>query len=535
MYLTVKKASEEAPKAKALYFLGKSINYCELLEKIDLLSNGLKEIGIKKDDVVTICLPNIPNAVMAFYAVNKIGAIANMVHPLTPTNQLIKFMDHTDSKIAFMLDTAFKKSEKVFFEKGFTSIICGVQDYLPKIKGFIFKQIVKKDIKYIKYSKDVIPFKSLLKKGNSETCLDEDKPSVYLHSGGTTGEPKTLVLNDRSFVNLARRGPAILNVKEIEGKSMLAVLPMFHGFGLCMCMHTILSFKGISVLFPKFMPKQVCNLIKKGKINYISGVPTMYEVMYNIPTIRSKGLKKVSFAFCGGDSVPKSLKEKYDKLFAEYGSDAKLFEGYGLTETVTVCAVNSKQGEKFGSCGRPLGGIDIKVINSETCEFLKENEEGEIVVKGDTLMIGYLKDEETNKRVFIFDKNGDRWVRTGDYGYVDSDNYVWFKQRLKRIIKVSGVAVYPSEVENATLKVPNISYACAVKVKDDIKGHVVKLYVSLLDKNVDQDKVKEDILSYLKDNVIRWAVPKEIEILDKMPLTIVGKVDYKVLEAQNEV
>lgn len=535
MYFDFKKSCEKSPNAKALYFLGKNIKYKNVLKMVDSLSVGLKEMGVKKDDVVTICLPNMPNAVVAFYAVNKIGAIANMVHPLTPTNQIVGFMECSNSKIVFMLDTAFKQSEKVFEEKGYTSIICGVQDYLPKIKSIIFKQIVKKDIKDIKYSEKVLKFKDLYKVGEVTAETDNEKPSVYLHSGGTTGEPKTLVLSDNAFINLARRGPDILEVKDILGKSMLAVLPMFHGFGLCMCIHTILSFSGTSILFPKFMPKDVCKLIKKGKVNYIAGVPTMYEIMYNTKGIRSKGLKNVSFAFCGGDSVPKSLKEKYDKLFAEFKSDAKMFEGYGLTETVTVCAVNNKANDKFGSCGKPLKDIEMKAINSETTEFLGVEEEGELVVKGDTLMLGYLNDDEANNRVFITDKQGNKWVRTGDFGYVDADGFVWFKQRLKRIIKVSGVAVFPSEIENATLRVENVSYACAVKVKDKTKGHVVKLYVSLIDKNVDNDEMKEKILTHLKKNVIRWAVPKQIEILDKLPLTMVGKVDYKVLEAENEV
>jgi long-chain acyl-CoA synthetase len=315
--------------------------------------------------------------------------------------------------------------------------------------------------------------------------------------------------------------------------SMLTVLPMFHGFGLGLSAHNMLISGGSCTLIPRFNVKQTVKLIKKNRVNYIVGVPTLYEALLkNKQFTKLKELKYIKQTFVGGDFTTQSLKDRFNKVLKDNGSKARLLEGYGLTETVAVNCINRASDEKINSVGKPIQGYKVKIIDVNTNKQLKPNQAGEICVNCSTTMKGYLNDPQTTKQVLETDNEGHIWVHTGDFGYLDEDGYLYMKSRLKRIIKVSGVQVFPSEIENLVSSMEEIDKACAVGMEDEKKGCVIKLYVSLKENYQTSEELTTKIMKLCKENLIVYAIPKRIIYLDKMPLTNFNKIDYRSLEQQ---
>jgi len=519
----------------ALIFFGQKINFATLSEKIDRMAQSLKDLGIKKDDNITICLPNSPHAVVAFYAINRIGAVANIVHPLTPSLQLLQLMEKAQSKFLFMCDFAYFRYKDNLENANIKTVICRLETYMPKILGTFFSLSNFRKNSHVDYkSQLIIRYKNLL---NSQKTLDVpddsfDTPSIHLHSGGTAGDPKTVVLTNEAFNEQSSNAFNLIGINSFDDtrdKIMLGVLPMFHAFGLGVCFHMALSNGAATLLIPKFAGKSTVKNIKKHKVNIWVGVPTMYGRMINYKKFDGRYLKNVVNIFSGADSFPKNLKTKFQDLLTKHGSKAKVCEGYGLTETAALICVNTNKVYKEGSVGKPLVDTVIMAYDTEAERFCKPNECGELVVKGPQNMIEYLGDTEATNNALKKHGN-DLWVHTGDYGCVDEENFVFFRQRIKRIVKISGVAIFPSEIEEAVTKLPFIKHACAVGVKREQSGMAIKLFVELKDGNAPSEKLKEQILTHCSQHIIKWAVPRQIVFEKSLPLTMMGKVDFKKLE-----
>lgn len=506
----------------AIDYLGNKISYLHLFEQIERFAFWADSNIQDKKEIITVCLPNIPQSVIIFYGLDKLGISMNFVHPETPPKQLKKFMKKIGSETVFLLDIKYKEFEREL--RDVKVVLCGINSYLSIVKSTLF--IAKNALNLIGDFSQTVKFSETVKNhGQTVTSGNDLRPSVFLHSGGTTDEPKIIMLNDLVINNLAHKGKIILNVEDCCGKTMLAVLPIFHGFGLCICIHTILINGGTCAMFPKFMRKEIVKAISKGKINFIAGVPTMYEALLKTEGFSSKGLANLEYAFVGGDSLSSKLKAEFDKVLIENGSTAKLCEGYGLTETITVCSVNNPNSYVANSIGSPLNGIKMEIIN-ENGEFNSPYEIGEIVVSGDTLMSGYYNDIVATNNVFIF-KDGIKWLRTGDLGYKDDSNNFFFKQRKKRVFKVDGISVFPSEIEEVALSSKNVERACAVAREDSFHGNVVEIYVQT--KNEPNSEIRAELETLFKNNLLRYAIPKKIIFVDQFKLTAVGKIDYKTL------
>lgn len=530
LYDIIAASAENNLDSTALKFMGKKITYQQLINTIDLTAVGLSKLGISDNDVMTICMPNVFETVYSFYAGIKVGAICHMVHPLTPVNQLKTQMQQTKSKLLIIVDTFYDTYHKMTQELNVPLILVTPVDSFGIVKKIGYRLINKKRLSNIEYNDIVRPFSSLLrfKEKGLRTKVDPLKTAVYLHSGGTSGTPKTIELSHFAINSLASKTDYILDEHNFKDKSMLAVLPMFHGFGLCMGVHAMLVFGGADTLMPKFDANLTIKLLKKNDINYLIGVPTLYEALLNHPDFVGPHLKNLRQAFVGGDYVSPTLKQRFNQILSENNSHAQLLEGYGLTEVVTVCAVNTIFDQKNGTVGKPLPGIDILIVDLDSRETLPVNTPGEIAVTGPTMMNGYLNDMEASKNTFI--TIGDKkCVLTGDYGSLDEEGYVIFKQRLKRIVKVSGMPVLPSEIEKIVSSLPGISEVAAVGVKDQERGNMIKLYVTL--KPGVETKIPDDqIKALIKSELSVYAVPKSIVYLDKMPKTIIGKIDTKELD-----
>lgn len=545
MYESLAAMAQERPDEKALSYYGKDLSYTELQSKIDNCTRALLASGVREGDVLALCLPNLPAAVIAFYAANRLGCICNMIHPLSPPRLVGKHLEETKSSFLFIADIAVNKLRPLLEELKETQtmkdiIICGMADDAPAWKRPFFKIQLRKN----KPEKDLLPgltpWNSFLKKDESVSKIparSKDHRSVcaYLHSGGTTSEPKTIMLSDYNFNAIAYQGNQLLGYPLSEpapyGKSMITVLPLFHGFGLCIGMHTCLINDIKVYLLPRFSAKAVADLFKKNKANYICGVPTLYEALSKADEMQEADLACLEAAFCGGDSLTPELKDRFDKFLADHGSKSKLREGYGLTETVTVCSVMPCEFAERNGIGLPLANIKMKIIDSESRETLPANKIGEICVSGPTTMLGYLNDKEATSHAIVSHEDGLDWVETGDIGYQDEDGFFHFKGRLKRTLKVSGIPVFPKEIEELISSLEQVRYVAAIGIPHPYKMTVVKAFV-VAHEGADLKELEKEILRLCEASLIAHAVPQEIEFRDSLPQTLVGKIDIKVLEAE---
>lgn len=528
MYQAIEESSFNFSKCDALWYMYRTYSYSHLINKIHSCANKLIEIGYKKDDVITICLPNIPISVYLFYAINQIGAIANLVHPLMKNVQLLEIMKKTNSKLLFCLDTSY--DEFASFEQNDIVVIpCSPvleSSTILKIGYSIQNHRILKKLKCIKRSycdKDFLCSKPLL------TCEEDyHKDSVYLHSGGTTGEPKTIALSSFAINALAAQGADIMGINDATRYHMLAVLPMFHGFGLCMGIHAMICHGGCDTLMPKFDAKLAIKHIEKNRLSFLIGIPILYEALLQNPRFRGRKLKHLHIAFVGGDFVSKSLLDRFNERMVEAGSKCRLYEGYGLTETVTVSHVNIEAKHKEKSVGHALNNIKTRIVDLETGLDLPHHREGEIYISGETLMNGY-RFEKVINNPFVVDANGVKWIKTGDLGMLDEDNYLYFKQRLKRLIKVNGINVFPSEIENAVRSLQEVYECAAIGIADTKRGNMVKLFV-VLNKYIAPLNIDDKICGIIQDKCGVYALPKEIVYLAKLPKTLLGKIDVKNLK-----
>ena len=536
-YEKLKEAVLDFPHGLAVYYQGKKISY----RRFDRLINRMADIlvnrlGVKRDDVLLIAQPNIPEVLILFYAANKIGAICDFVHPFTPFNQIRSIIKQTNAKYAFLFEQRVAKEVDRYREIADIVIVTRIEDFLPFAKKFIYHNFMNNAIrkklgrwrgsfKGFKYLKDFTPTYKV-----PETVKNKgDDVSVLLHSGSTTGDPKTICLSDNNLNFVAEHACEMLACKpeEIRGGGMLSVLPSFHGFGLCITMHAPLITRFATILMPKFSAKETAKLIKKTKVSCICGVPTMYENLLKCDEfIHNKKLKRLRVVFCGGDSLSPKLQEDFNRVMKENGSTCQMFEGYGLTEAVCVNIVNTFDHNKPGSIGYPISNAEFKIVDENGRE-LPRGEVGEIAIKSPAIMKGYFHDEEATKETV---KNG--WLYTGDLGYMDEDDFVFFKQRKKRVIKVSGVGVFPTEIERLVESVPGVEACCAIQIPDVRLQNAVKIFV--VAKFFDEEGMRNDIMDTCRKYLIRWAVPKEIEFCESLPKTLLGKIDFKVLQKQED-
>jgi len=514
-----------------LSYFGKILENDEVLDRIDRFAYYLHKQGIGKGDVVAICLPNIPAAVFSVYAVNKCGAIANLIHPLTPPLGLKKILDKTNSKILIHLDSFYVKGADIL--KNYKTVLCNVSDDMGMpMKPFAWLSTRKASHKSLK-NPDTIRFSDCLKENGEVDCQGSDEDiAAYLHSGGTSGTPKTIMISNRSINACAEKTGALVGDFYGNTDAMLMALPLFHGFGLGVAMHATI-YKGAKVvLMPRFSGKEAAKIIKKEGVSFIAGVPQMYNKIMDAEEFRGEHLKKLKNCYCGGDKLPKSIKDRFDKLMKEHGNNIEILEGYGLTEMLTVSHVNVPGASKPSSVGKPLEGLSHKIVDDKG-NTLKTGESGEICLAGDTMMSGYLNDEEATEKAVREDSNGVKWLFTGDCGYEDEDGFLYFRERIKRMIKVSGVNVFPQEIEYTVSEMPEIKCACALEISYHNKP-AVKLFVVLNQENTMNEELEKKISGYIGDRLMKYSVPKIIEVRDSLPLTQIGKVDYRALIEQEK-
>jgi long-chain acyl-CoA synthetase len=506
---------------KMLYF-GRTIRSSEFLDTVDSLAAFLVRQGIHPGDAVGIALPNIPEAIFALYAVNAVGAIANFLHPKISEKAFGNLIKKTNTKLIFIYDKLYK-TRKAYL-KDMPIVICSVSGYMA---GFM-KAFYRFTEPWIKCG---IPFRKAIKQKPVALSFPEpDAPAVYVHSGGTTGEPKTVVLSSRAFNCLSEslvdtiyeKGP-----KLTDDDIMLMMLPIFHGFGLGVCVHTVLS-HGQAALLPKFEPRAANKAIRKYGVTHLAGVPAMFKKMLEDKYFAGEHLKKITKIYCGGDRLDPTTKKDFDNMLKKYGSTAELTEGYGLTESTTVFSVSLNGESAVGCQGRPLKGNRVRVISKEGKD-LPPYQTGEFCIASPSLMLGYLDDPEATAQVMRKDEEGVTWLRTGDMGFVDKDGALHFQDRIKRSIKIAAENIFPSEIERIVCALPEVEESCVIR--STCKGKpCTKLIVVLKNKAQLDSALIKRIKKTITDNLVKYALPREIIAVDSLARTPMGKIDYRLYE-----
>ena len=518
LYELFLKQVDRYPGATALSYESLDWTYLRLNAEILKTVAKLRSLGVKKGDIVALNLPNCPQAVTIFYAINAIGAIAYLIHPLTPAAQLATFLKKTDCRYFFCLSLNAKDYAQEIKE----AKIIAVNLY----HGVSFFKALAVRAMSGKLPEGVLPYERL--KGHDQEVKNEFKdhePCVYLNSGGTNGEPKVIMLSNEAIGYLGLEGLAIIGVEDPTTVKMLTVIPMFHGFGLAMGVVAPLSNGATTVLMTKFHSKEACALLSKNRANTIIGVPALYNALLSSPYFKEEACRNLFVAYVGGDNVTKTLIDSFNSFIEKEGGKAKLFEGYGLTETVTVSNVNRWKECKEGTVGRPLRGIKEVILSLDDGHILGPNEEGEVAISGPALMEGYFMDPGLTEQTFkVID--GEKYVLTKDLGFLDEDGYLHFRQRLRRVAKVNGVPVCPSDLEKLALEDPNIYEAYAYPVKDERLGSVLELaLVKRKQSQMGEKEIEENILAEIAKNLPVYYRPKKLYFLEALPRTAVGKID----------
>ncbi|MCD7928325.1 MAG: AMP-binding protein [Oscillospiraceae bacterium] len=533
----VENVANTYPDDVAFIFMGKKTTYRQLYRNIEICARSLKTIGVREGDKVTIAMPNCPQAVEMFYAVNMVGAIANMIHPLSAEKEIEFFLNESESITAITLDQFYNKFENVRKNtKVVNIIIASVKDALsrPIKAGYMLTEGRK--IKKIPADAPVILWQDFIKLNrccfyNYRVHRKSEDPAVILYSGGTTGTTKGIVLTNKNFNAL---GQQVLAANPIyrHGDKMLAAMSLFHGFGLGMCIHTMLSQGGCCILVPRFTAKSYAKQIVKYRCNFIAGVPTLYEALLRLPSMDGADLSCLKGVFSGGDSLSIELKKKLDKFLYDHKATVQVREGYGMTETVTACCLTPAHMHKEGSIGLPFPDTFIKIVQPGTDKELPYGQEGEILLAGPTVMQGYMNHPKETAETLRTHADGLTWVYSGDLGTMDEEGFVFFKGRAKRMIVSSGYNVYPGQLENILDAHEMVQMSCVIGVPDDYKIQKVKAFVKLAAGVPADQKTKDALMEYCKKHIAKYALPYDIEFREDMPKTLVGKVAYRLLEEE---
>ncbi len=538
MYDKVAEIAENYPDYIAYDFMGGKVKYKDFIKKVDDCARALAAIGVKEDERVTICMPNAPQAVIMFYAINKIGAIANMVHPLSSEKEIEFYLRESASVVCITLDQFYGKFERIRGNVPLRSlIITSIKDVLSPVKRKGYYLAQGRKIKKVPANAEIVWWEKFLRDGSHyhgpyHVERKAGDPAVILYSGGTTGTTKGILLSNLNFNALSQQIIAT-NPMFKPGDKMLAVMPIFHGFGLGVCIHSMLASGGRCLLIPRFNPKSYAKLIKKHRPNFIAGVPSLYEALLRLNTLDRVDLSCLKGVFSGGDSLSVELKKRFDAFLKDHNATIPVREGYGTTECVTASCLTPSHWAKEGSIGLPFPDTFYKIVKPGTEEEVPYGEEGEICLAGPTVMMEYINNPEETANTLRRHADGLTWVHTGDLGMMDEDGFIYFRQRIKRMIVTNGYNVYPSQIENVLDAHPYVHMSCVIGIPDPLKMQKVMAFVVLKPGvKVSEEQARNEILEHCRKYIAKYAMPADIEFREDLPKTLVGKVAYRVLEEE---
>ena len=536
MYQLVAEAGRRYPNNTAYIFMGKETSYDTFLRRIDAAAKGLVKLGIQRGDRVTICMANTPQAVDCFYALNRIGAIPNMIHPLSAAAEIAFYLRVSKSKAILTLDQFYDKVASILpeVEQEVTVLIAKVADELPAPLNVIYP--MTKSGRHPLPKTGYTLWTNMVKAGKGTELPEDagkyDDCGAILYSGGTTGTNKGIMLSNMNFNALGMQTIAASGYPSVAGMKMLSIMPVFHGFGLGIGIHTALIGGATCILVPQFSVKIYADILKKQKPNLIPGVPTLFEALLRSDSLEGVDLSFLKGIFSGGDSLSPELKKKVDTFLKEHNCDQQIREGYGTTECVTASCLTPRDYARSGSIGVPFPDTFYKIVKPGTTEEQPANTEGEICLSGPTVMLGYMDNPEETAQTLRSHGDGRIWLHTGDLGHMDEDGFIYFRQRLKRMLVSSGYNVYPSQLENIIDGHEKVLLSCVVGIKDQYRGQSIKAFIVPMPGIEPSEELKQEIIDYCSGQIAKYAMPRDWEFRTELPKTLVGKVAYRVLEEE---
>lgn len=534
MYDYLKDTASKNEKRSAYSFYGNEVTFKSFMKKIDKVASALKEFNIVENECVTICMPNTPESFALIYAINKIGAICNIIHPLSSTSDIERALKETNSSIIFCSDVAMPKARHIKVKH---FIMVPTSESLGKFLKTLYN--IKSSLN-MKLEEGMLTWHEFLNYGVSEDTYvkrDPNSPAAIIYSGGTTGKPKGIIISNANFNAMALQTASVCKYIS-PGHSVLSALPIFHVFGLALCTHTCLVAGMKCIIVPQLNTKKINKELKKYKPSVYPAVPSLLKMSMNDSDPGSNAFKDIKVVVVGGDYLSPQVKSEYEEYLKAHGSSAVVKSGYGLSEACGFCCCTAEVDEKHvnnhkGTLGIPNPDMIVKIFEPNSDIEKSLGDVGEICITGPTLMMGYINEDEETKKTLVIHNDGKTWLHTGDLGYMDKDGFIFYTSRLKRMIITNGYNVYPIELEDIINKCKYVDTCTVVGIPHKIKSQTPKAVIVLKSNVQDTPEVREEIRRYCYKNIAKYAVPTEYEFRTSLPKTAVGKVAYRDLEKKS--
>ena len=528
LFEILRNTAKKYPKNTALVYFDKEISYEELVQATKRFATALHSLGVNKGDKVALYLPNIPSFVITYYSCLTIGAVVTAISPLYREREVRHQLSDSEAETIIVLDLLYPIVEKVWSETKLKRvIITGLKEYMPRAKAFLGSLLRKIPSRKIRRKPNIYYFQELIAKYDANPPAVEINPKEDLaglqYTGGTTGTAKGAMLTHMNLVSNAVTCAAWLRGTEGE-ETFLAVLPLFHIYGMTTGMNAPIYLAGKIVMLPRFDIVSTFKAIQNQKVTVFCGAPTMYSMLLAHPDSTKYDCTSVRFCISGSAPLPPEVQRKFMDL-----TGGVLVEGYGLTESSPVTHCNpldrTLKTVKIGSIGLPWPNTESKIVDIETGEKdLKTGEIGEVVVKGPQVMKGYWKMPQETANVLR-----DGWLYTGDIGRMDEDGYFYITDRKKDLIKYKGYSVYPRELEDVLHEHPSVKICGVIGKPDSVTGEVPKAFVVLKEEATVTEK---EIMDFVNEKIAPYKAIREVEFRSELPMTLVGKVLRRVLQEE---
>lgn len=529
--------NKDYPTDTAINYLGRKITYKELFENIDKTASAFIKAGVKEKEIVTVALPSIPEALYCVYALNKIGAVANMIHPLAGKEETLNYLNEVRSRVAVIFDGAYATIaddiDKASVEQ---VIVVSPADSLPIVLKIAYRLKVKKP----RLESRFIGWKDFIQNGESspvETVQrDCHEMAIISHTGGTTGNPKGVMCSDYNINALIYQSYCSFEHSERQ-HTALAVLPPFVNYSLVQSMLEMLYLGYTVILLPKYEPSKIWEYFRKYKPNVVLSIPAYWETILTSKEVGKTDLSGFEQIYYGGEAMSDETERAINKVLRKNGSKIDLLKGLGSTELMAVASQTYPWCNDVGSAGIPLIKTNCKIVQPETRSEVKYMERGEICFNGPALMLGYYANPEATDEIIKVHEDGNRWIHTGDLGYINEDGVIFVTGRIKRIIMTKGndgqvTKLFPDRIEKAIYSNPAVELCCVVGIPHEARINYPKAFIVLKDGSTENDDIKQSILNDCKELLPDYMIPEEIEFRTDLPRTSRGKVDYRALEKE---
>lgn len=536
--------NKDHPSDLAIWYISRKITYGELFAQIDKTAKAFLALGVKPGEIVTVAMPSLPEALYTVYALNKIGAVANMIHPLAGESEIVDYLNEVESRIAVMFTGTYnivKNSIKKTQVK--KVIVASPADSLPFYLAIPFN---------LKHGKLSFPegslfmtWKDFIAKGADTELVaykrDLDAVALISHTGGTTGVPKGVMCSDNA-VN-SNMWQTVCRIPHGRQGCFLNVLPPFVNYSLVTSMLLPLSIGFYVVLIPQYKPEKFDKYVKKYHPNYVISIPAYWEPLCDNPVLKAKlekmDLSCLKLSIYGGESLNTEKEIEINKLLLSRGAQTKLTKGIGSTESTSVVTLTYKEVNELGVLGIPLHDTLCKIVDPDSGEERPIGKTGEICFSGPSIMIGYYNHPEATDNVIKVHADGRRWLHTGDLGRLNEDGVLSITGRIKRIIMTKGkdrqvTKLFPDRIEGVINQHPDVSLSCVIGVPDDKRINYAIVYAELKEGAVPSDELKESILNFCHGKLPEYQIPESVEFIDALPRTPREKVDYRALERMRE-